>query len=390
VKRLRNVRLITPDGVSEGWEILIEGSRIFSLRKDGESLPADPGETVIDGRGLIAAPGFIDVHVQGGGGACVMDGSYEAVDIICRTHAKYGTTGLLLTPIPDPEGNYRNLRAISEAMERGTSGASILGIHLEGPFINPEMRGGFSPRYIRKPSVDLFKEYEEASGGNIKLCTIAPELEGADQVIDYMVDRGIVVSIGHTDASYEQVREAVSKGATHVTHLFNAMRPFHHRDPGAVGGALLMDELIVQIIADGIHVHPVGVKLAVMSKGPAGVVLITDAVKPFDMPEGEYSSFEYTVTVKDGSVRLEDGTLAGSVLSMNRAVLNACKFAGITLWESVRMASSNPAKVIGMNDRKGFIRPGKDADIVLLDDDLNVHLTMVGGEVVFSSEEGVP
>ncbi len=387
VKKLRNVRLITPDGLSGGYEISIEGSRIVSLEKPDKIYPEALDETVIDCKGLIASPGFIDVHIQGGGGSCVMDGTCEAIDVICETHARYGTTGLLLTPIPDKEGDYKNLRTISEAIDTGTDGASILGIHLEGPFINPKMKGGFSLKHIEKPSVDLFKKYEEACGDRIRLCTIAPELEGSDEVIDYMVSEGVVVSIGHTDASYGQVKEAVSKGVSHVTHLFNAMRPFHHREPGVVGGSLLMDELTVQIIADGIHIHPAGVDLAVRAKGTERIVLITDAVKPLDMPEGRYPSFGYNVIVKDGSVRLEDGTLSGSLLSMNRAVSNTCNFAGLTLWESVNMASLNPARVMRLSDRKGSIEPGKDADIVLLDDDFNVHLTMVEGKIVFSSDD---
>jgi N-acetylglucosamine-6-phosphate deacetylase len=263
------------------------------------------------------------------------------------------------------------------------SGAKPLGIHLEGPFIHPERLGGFGKQYLQPPSVELFKQYQAAAKGHIKMVTLAPELEGIEAVIRHLVEERIVVSAGHTMATYEEMVRAIDLGVSHVTHMYNAMSPFTHRSPGVVGAALLDPDVSLQIIADGAHLHPATVKLTVEQAGVDRIALITDAMHMLGLSDGHYSSFGHEVELRMGQVQLADGTLAGSVLTMNHAVRNAMQFAEIPLHEAVRMATIVPATILGIHNRKGSLEAGKDADIVLMDEAFNVHLTMVEGEIVY-------
>ena len=351
-----------------GHHIAVAGGRITGL----EPGPPPPGTNVIDGRGLLAVPGFIDLHIQGAGGGCVMDGKPGSIDTICRTFAQHGTTGFLLTPIPAAEDDYRNLRVIRERIQAGPPGTRILGIHLEGPFLNLEYKGGFTGKQFQAPSLNLLGKYLEVCGPeNVKMMTIAPELPGAPEVIEELVRNHIIASVGHTDGTFDQVRAAFDRGASHVTHMFNAMRGFHHREPGAVGAALRDPRPSLQVIADGYHLHPETISLLVQNKPLPRINLITDAMRCADMPDGcTYQSFGHTVTVQKGRVSLEDGTLAGSTLTMEKAVKNMRAFTGLPLGEAIRMASLYPAETIGLAGCKGSLAVGKDADIVLLDSNL--------------------
>lgn len=377
-RAIRNVSAVVSSGVLPEGTIAIEGSRIVSVGQGPFSSDED-----IDGRGLLALPGFIDVHVQGGDGASTMDADPDALEVISRAHARFGTTGFLATSTPNPRTENANLRAVAQAIRRGVSGARPLGVHLEGPFINPRRRGGFGEEHVRPPSLSAFEAYQAASGGYIRMVTLAPEVEGAEALIRHLTAQGIVVSAGHTEATYEEMMRAIEVGVSHVTHMYNAMTPFGHRSPGVVGAALLSPEVTLQLIADGVHLHPAAVRLAVEQAGVDRIALITDAVGPLGLPEGRYASFGHEVLVRDGRVQLADGTLAGSVLTMNRAVKNVMEFAGVPIWEAARMAAAVPARVLGQGDHKGALEPGKDADLVLVDEDLKVHLTMVEGRVVF-------
>ncbi|NHM32382.1 N-acetylglucosamine-6-phosphate deacetylase [Neobacillus terrae] len=341
-------------------------------------------------KGHTVVPGFIDLHIHGAAGADTMDATPEALKTIAEALAKEGTTSFLATTITQEKMNIE--KALENAgnyiQENNLTGrAEVLGIHLEGPFIN-EKRAGAQPReYILKPNLDLFRHWQELAGGNIKQVTIAPELENGLKLIGYFKQNGVIASIGHTDAVYEEMEAAVNAGARQVTHLFNGMRGMHHREPGTAGTALLFKELMIEVIADGIHVHPKMVKLALSAKGADGTLLITDSMRAKCLKNGVYDLGGQDVHVADGKALLEDGTLAGSILKMNEAVKNIAKFTEMTLTEAVQLASTNPARQLGVLDRKGSIAAGKDADITVLNDQFEVELTLCRGEIAFKKEE---
>lgn len=375
--------VVLPDRVIENGLVQVEGGKIAGVW-DLETTAApvhDPRDTNVVEGGYIA-PGFIDLHVHGGGGADFMDGDPEAVATITETHARYGTTGLLATTLTAPEDAIAAaVRAAKAAPRRG---ARVLGFHVEGPFVNMKMKGAQDGRYIRPATVAEAERWLALGDADDRWhVTIAPEIEGATETIRYLAGRGAVVSAGHTECTYAQLKSASEAGLSHVTHLYNAMRGLHHREPGTVGGALTLPGVTVELIADGIHVHPASLAVAVRARGAADVLLVTDAMRATGMPDGEYLLGELKAFVKEGAARLEDGTLAGSVLTMATAVKNMVKLAGAALPEAVAMASLNPARKHRLDGRKGAIAPGLDADLVLLDQDLNVVTTIVGGDIAF-------
>jgi len=277
----------------------------------------------------------------------------------------------------------RSLRSICEAVKKGTAGAEILGIHMEGPYINPEKKGAQKEDEIKKISLKEFLEFNQASSNLIRLVTIAPEMPGAIGLIKYLCKQGIIASVGHTNATYVQTQAGIQAGLSHVTHTFNAMRGLHHREPGVVGAALTSPELTVEVIADGIHIHPIVLKILTKIKEDEKVVLITDAMRAAGLKEGTYDLGGQEVIVAKGQARLKDGTLAGSVLTMDKAVKNMVNKIGIQLPKAIQMASFNPARSIGVENRKGSLEPGKDADIVILNKKLEVELTMVASKVIY-------
>jgi len=277
----------------------------------------------------------------------------------------------------------RSLRSICEAVKKGTAGAEILGIHMEGPYINPEKKGAQKEDEIKKISLKEFLEFNQASSNLIRLVTIAPEMPGAIGLIKYLCKQGIIASVGHTNATYVQTQAGIRAGLSHVTHTFNAMRGLHHREPGVVGAALTSPELTVEVIADGIHIHPIVLKILTKIKEDEKVVLITDAMRAAGLKEGTYDLGGQEVIVAKGQARLKDGTLAGSVLTMDKAVKNMVNKIGIQLPKAIQMASFNPARSIGVENRKGSLEPGKDADIVILNKKLEVELTMVASKVIY-------
>lgn len=373
--------LILADRVMDHGLMRIDGGKIMGVWDlESQTGPKhDPRETIRIESGYIA-PGFIDIHVHGGGGADFMDGDPEAVATITQTHARYGTTGLLATTLTAPEASIiKAVQAVKAAPKRG---ARVLGFHVEGPFVNAKMKGAQDIRYIRKATAAEIDRWMAAGEPDHRWhVTIAPEIEGHIDAIRHLVQRGAVVSAGHTECTYAQLKEAAAAGLSHVTHLFNAMRGLHHREPGTVGGALSLPGVTAEVIADGIHVHPAVLKVAVQARGVSEMMLITDAMRAAGMPDGEYYLGELKAIVKDGAARLEDGTLAGSVLTMATAVRNMVKLVGVSLPEAVAMASLNPARKHGLR-LKGSIAAGKDADLVWLDQDLRVRATLVGGELV--------
>jgi len=380
-----NGTIITPFHLVSGKAIVVEKGRIREIvNKEELSTATLIGAEVIEGKDKYIVPGYIDIHVHGGGGSDVMDGNYEAINQIAIAHSHFGTTSFLPTTMTMNKNKIiRSLKTIYEAKLKGTEGAEILGVNLEGPYINPEKKGAQREIDIRKPSIKEFSELNKASGNMIRLVTVAPEMPGAIGFIKYLCKQGIIASVGHTNATYVQTQAGIQAGLSHVTHTFNAMRGLHHREPGVVGAALTSPELTVEVIADGIHIHPIVLKILTKIKESEKVVLITDAMRAAGLKEGTYDLGGQEVIVAKGQARLKDGTLAGSVLTMDKAVKNMVSKVGVLLPRAIQMASFNPAKSIGIDDKKGSLEPGKDADIVILNKKLEVELTMVASKVIY-------
>lgn len=384
-----NAEIITPLEIIKNGMVLIEKGRIKKITRD-IALPA--GVRLIDAERKILCPGFIDLHLQGGGGADVMDGTFEAINRVSVTHAKYGTTSFLATTstglkrgIRLKNEEFMYLKPIVQAIKRGTDGARILGVHIEGPFINPRRKGMIKRDFVINPDVRKLRAIIETCEGRLSMMTIAPELEGSLALIKELVKKGIIASLGHTDATYDEATRGISAGINHVTHFFNAMSGLHHRQPGATG-ACFDSDVSVQLIADLVHVHPAVIKLIMKAKCPDKIALITDAIMAVDMPDGIYEGCRQRVIVKNGVVRGKGGLLAGSTLTMNRAIRSIVSL-GFSLQDAIRMASLTPAKILKIENKKGIIKEGMDADLTLIDDDINVHMTMVEGRVVWNCKK---
>lgn len=337
----------------------------------------------------ILAPGFLDIHVHGAGGRDIMEGSREALAVVGRTLLQHGTTAYLATTVTAPiDQTLRALETLSatiKLLRMQANGAEALpvGIHLEGPFINPVRRGVHPAAFIQPASPALLRKLLEAGAGEVRILTLAPEIEGADELIALALEFGVVVALGHSDATCEQTRRASDRGARHAVHLFNAMRPFHHREPGIVGAALTDERITAELIADGVHADPAALHLALLAKGPGQLVLVSDGTSATGMPDGNYRLGSIPVTVQQGVCRNEEGKLAGSVLTLDRALRNILAVGGIGLSEALAMATLNPARLIGMDKRKGIIAPGADADLLWLDSALSLRGTVVRGHVHF-------
>ena len=384
-KIITNGVIITPGEILKNRVIIIEGSVVSSI---DSKIPEETGGyiEVIDASGNYVVPGFIDLHVHGGGGADTMDSNLGSIEKIAETHCCFGTTSFLPTTMTmDRDTIVKSLQNIRKVFIRGTGYSEILGIHLEGPYLNPEKKGCQREEYIIKPTVEKFIKLNKSAGGLIKIVTIAPEIEGAIDFIKWLTGKSIIASAGHSSAKYGQVEEAVKAGLSQVTHTFNAMSGLHHKEPGLAGAALSIDELYAQLIADCIHVHPAIMKVMISSKGMDRTILVTDAIRATGTDEGISELGGQKVIVKDGQARLEDGTLAGSILTMDCAVRNLVEKVGISITDAIKMATINPARSIGIEKRKGSIEPGKDADMVLLNSKLEVDMTIVKGKIVYKS-----
>ena len=334
----------------------------------------------------IVVPGFIDQHIHGAMDADTGDGKKEALARISTALAKEGTTGFLATTMTQSPENIKNmLKAVNDYINLNkVEGAELLGVHLEGPFISPKFVGAQPPEYVVKPSVEVMKEYLKMSGNNVKIVSLAPEVEGAEELVKFLKENGIVASIAHTSAKYKDCENAVSWGMSNVTHTYNAQTGLHHRDAGVVGAALLMDELSCELICDLIHVSVPAIKLVIKNKPKDKVILITDSMRAKYLPDGESELGGQLVIVKNGEARLVDGTLAGSVLKMNVAVKNVHLSAGVPLETAIDFATANPAKKLGVYDRVGSIKEGKEANFTVLDKDtFEVLLTVRKGEIIY-------
>jgi len=368
--------------------VVVEDGKIKEIFADRSMLDGQDLSVyeVIDLEGKLLIPGFVDVHVHGGGGYDAMSGEVADIQGMSRFHASHGTTSILPTTLTaDRASIERAVRSIVEAIRQGAEGADIAGIHLEGPFISPQRCGAQHPDHIREPSTEELDSYLRLAEGHVKLLTAAPERPHAMEMIRHAVQHGVTVSIGHSDAAFEVVQEAVRNGATHVTHLFNGMRPLHHREPGVAGGALLLDELTVELICDGWHVHRDLVEFVFRIKPDEKVVLITDAMSAAGLPDGDdYQLGGLPCCKVDGQVRLKSsGDLAGSCLTLDEALRNAMQFTGRSLADVLPTLTINAARAVGIDDRKGSIAPGKDADFTVLDDRFRVTAAYVRGKCVF-------
>ncbi len=331
-------------------------------------------------------PGMIDIHVHGAAGADTMDATDAALNAIRSVLVKEGVTSFLATTTTAISYDIENaLRLVASyvANKQDTHGAEILGINLEGPFLSHVKPGAHEAKQFIAPDIDLFKHWQKLANNLIKIVTVAPEIDGGLELIEYLFKQNMVASVGHSNASYEQANIAIQKGCTHATHLFNGMRGIHHRDPGLVTALLLNDEVTTEIIADCVHTHPAILKLIWKLKGPDKIVLMTDAIRAKYLNDGNYKLGTKSVIVKNNQARLADGTLAGSVLGMDSAVRNMLKFSDCTLLDVVKMTSENPAKQLGVFSRKGSIDIGKDADLVIMDENMHVRITICKGNIVF-------
>ena len=336
--------------------------------------------------GAIVLPGFVDQHIHGAGGSDGMDGTVADLEIIAKTVAAEGTTSFLATTMTQSVENItKAMQAVKEYREGEHDGARVVGIHLEGPFIAPAFKGAQPLEYVAKPDVDVFKAYNEASGNAIKIVSLAPEVEGSEELIAYLTENGIVSSIGHTDAKCADIEKAIAKGASNVTHTYNAQTPLHHREIGTVGSAMLFDELNCELICDTIHVSVPAMRLLVKNKPADKLSLITDAMRAKGIPDGVSELGGQVVYVKNGEARLEDGTLAGSVLRMNRAVQNMVEKVGVPFTQAVDYATINPARMVGIDGEAGSIAVGKRADFTVLNANYDVLCTVVGGKVVYKA-----
>ncbi|MEB6291078.1 N-acetylglucosamine-6-phosphate deacetylase [Staphylococcus xylosus] len=376
---IANGRIYTEKETVEQGYIVIENGKIIQIA-EGEY----QGDlTTIDVKGQHVLPGFIDIHMHGGYGEDAMDASFEGLKHLSESLLSEGTTSFLATTMTQSDENIiKALKNIVDYQEQQDSlnTASIVGIHLEGPFISEYKVGAQNPAYVQRPSVEKVQQFQEIANNQIKVMTFAPEVEGADETLSTLHDQ-INFSIGHTVATFDEVNEAVAQGAKHVTHLYNAGTPFEHRNPGLSGAAWLNDELSTESIVDGIHSHPASVKIAYKQKGNKRFFLITDAMRAKGMPDGEYDLGGQNVVVKGSEARLASGALAGSILKMNEGLKNLIAYTGASLDDLWRVTSLNQAIALKIEDDKGSIAIGKDADIVVVDDDIQVLTTIKSGKV---------
>lgn len=375
--------IITPDQTVQEAAVILEDGRILAIVPEREAVERPPGADLLDTGGLLIVPGLIDLHVHGGAGSDTMDATPEALRRMSRFFAEQGVTSYLPTTISQSPQAIQ--KAIDNLVQNGqeTGGAQILGVHLEGPYLSPSYHGAQPVEWLRIPDPSEYRPWYES--GIVRLMTIAPELPGSLDCIREGVSRGVRFSAGHTAADYAQVQAAAEAGLSQATHTFNGMPSLHHREPGPVGAALVDDRIFTEVIADGVHLHPAVVQLIVNTKGVDRTILVTDAMRAAGLEDGEYDLGSQIVSVREGVARTQAGGLAGSTLTLNRAVRNAMRFSGLSINQAIALATTSPAAALGISGQKGAIQPGAEADIIIVDPDFNVHATLVRGTLVYQS-----
>ena len=375
-------RLVTPVEWIESPMVAVDDGHITALQScSAKEIPAG---RLLDFPGLILAPGFIDIHIHGGAGRDAMEADDSALAQIEHQLIRHGVTAYLPTTVTAPEerilGALQGLGKSIAAANKNHGRAHPLGVHLEGPFISHDKRGVHPPENLQAPSPRAFERFWQASAGTIRMMTIAPEVPGAVETIRYARTLGVHSSLGHSNATYQEAQSGISAGADHATHTFNAMRALDHRDPGILGAVLENNELTADIIADGIHIHPSVLNLFLRAKGADRAILITDAISATGMPDGIYKLGGFEVQVRNGRCEYQ-GKLAGSVLTLDRAIRNVMTFAGWQLQQAVKLATLNPAQRLGISDQRGILAPGRRADLVVLTPEGEVVHTIIGGEI---------
>jgi N-acetylglucosamine-6-phosphate deacetylase len=377
-------RAFTPFEEIVDATLVILGSKIEAVGPRGKvDLPR--GAREIHAKGKIIIPGFVDVHIHGAGGHDVMEGTQEALEIVSATVAAHGTTSLVATTVTASEKQTRDsvsgiahfILNTSQYPARELS-AEILGIHFEGPFISPARRGVHPAKWILPPSTAFFAQILGDARGTAQILTLAPELPGALDLIAAARKAGLVVSLGHTDATYEQAQAAIEAGASHAAHVYNAMRPFSHRETGVLGAVLTSPKVSCELIADGVHVDEAAMRMLVELKTPERVILVSDGISATGMPDGNFQLGMFEVKVSGGVARNQEGKLAGSTLTLDHALRNIVAL-GVPFSSALQMVTANPARQIGLGARKGVLAPRADADLVILDDKLEISGVMTRG-----------
>ncbi|EJX16919.1 N-acetylglucosamine-6-phosphate deacetylase [Staphylococcus sp. OJ82] len=376
---IENGRIYTEEEIIERGYIIVKDDKITDVGKGDY----EGALTTYDAQGQHVLPGFIDIHMHGGYGEDAMDASCDGLKHLAESLLSEGTTSFLATTMTQSDENItKALENIIEYQKQQNvlKAADIVGIHLEGPFISEHKVGAQNPAYVQRPSIEKVQQFQKTANNQIKVITFAPEVEGAHETLEALHDQ-IRFSIGHTVATFDETNEAVARGAKHVTHLYNAGTPFEHREPGVFGAAWTNDSLSTELIVDGIHSHPTAIQIAYKQKGNTRFFLITDAMRAKGMPDGEYDLGGQNVIVKGSEARLASGALAGSILKMNEGLKNLIQYTGDSPDNLWRVTSLNQAIALNIESQKGSLKVGKDADIVIVDDEITVQTTIKAGEI---------
>ena len=382
--RISNARIITPFQTINNGEIHIsDEGKILSVESPGD--PDDQANQYIDASGFFLTPGLIDIHVHGGFGVTFgMADLKEGLQVYSREVLTTGVTGFLVTiAAPDTQSLLEMIRSYTPMLREGLPGAQALGLHLEGPYLSKEKKGAFNPSWLRKPDLEEVKAIIEAGEGWIKQITIAPELENAGTIADIFQKHGVAVALGHSNTDFETASAALHEKFSHVTHTFNAQSSFNHRNPGVIGAVLASENITAELIADKVHVHPGAMKILYRCVGKDRLILITDAMPGAGLSDGTYDLVGHEVIVKDGYAKLADGTIAGSTARLIDCVANIHQDLHLSLNDALQCATYNPAKFLRLQDSIGSIEPGMKANLILFDDEFNVQLALVQGDIAY-------
>ncbi|KJF89336.1 N-acetylglucosamine-6-phosphate deacetylase [Photobacterium leiognathi] len=369
-------RIFMPTGIAYNQYVIVNDGKIEAIT---ETKPLDCDVTELEGQTLV--PGFIDIHIHGRAGADVMDATPQALQTIADALPKTGVVAWVGTTVTAPWQDIINaLQQVREFCQQPKQvGAKLLGSFLEGPYFTEAYRGSHPTQYLQAPSIAALAELKEVAGDSLIRVALAPEYQGSDEAIQWLTAEGIKTSIAHTSANFEQVTTAHQHGADCGVHLFNGMSGLHHREPGCAG-AVMFHDMLAELIADGIHVHPVMMQLAYRMKGYQQLALITDCMRAGGLSDGKYQLGAQMITVTNGEARTDDGSLAGSTCSLDQALRNMIMLVGVPEWEAVQMATSVPAKYVGIDDKLGFIKPGYNASFALLDPQFQIQATLIDGQ----------
>jgi N-acetylglucosamine-6-phosphate deacetylase len=377
---LKNCRLDPDKEKEELISIEIADGKIAAM-KPAESAMDD--ENIIDAEGRLVIPGLIDVHIQGAGGANVLDGTAEAMETISRTLARLGTTQFLATTIAHPESQNHHLRGIAHQIKGEMPGAKCLGIYIEGPFVNKVKKGGIPERSLLTPTDLALEKLFDLSAGTLRMIVMAPELPGIMPLVKRVCGKNIIATFGHSNATYEETKAGFKAGISHVTHMFNGMRAFHHREPGPISAIMENPDITVEIIGDGHHVHPAAVRMLYESIGKERLIGITDGIPGLGLPDGMYHYYGQAYESRGGRAYYLDGTLIGTSMSLLQIALNLKEMIGCSFQDAIQTVTHNPARLMGIDHITGSIEIGKDADLVILDETMNVWATLIQGQIIY-------